>query len=786
MPGPSSPPGPREDVSGPFAVLGRAVVRFRWLVVIVWIAAGAAIPALLPSLSSATKSQNTAFLPSSTPVVRAAALAKPFERQNSASTLLIAGRPPAPLRPGDQAAISRAQRAVARVPGVLDVRGRGASQDGAVRLALVELKGVGARAGGGSTLFGQLRAAVRSAGGPPGLGIHFAGELAAAVDQNTRQQHNQSLTAELSIVFIIALLIVVFRAVLAPLLTLAPAALSLVIAGPLIGEAAKAGLEVSDLTQLILTVIVLGAGTDYGLFLTFRVREGLENGLAPREAVINAVSRVGQAICFSALTVIVALISVIFAQFGLYRGLGPGLAIGIAVILVAGLTLLPALLAIFGRAVMWPSKPRPGHEYRGAWGSVAARVVARPVRTLAVGLTVFVALALAVLAYNPSGFGTQAPPTGSDSAAGQRLLDHFPVSVRNPTNLVMRLPVSVWRAPSRISTATAALVRAPVFTSVTGALNPGGRMLSAVTLARLHAVLGPPQGLATIEPPALAGRIPAPLYAGYASSAQYVSANGHTLQFYASLRAGDPSSTAALNAIPAVRAAVARAAMAAGATANGVAGEAAAGYDVSRISTSDLTRIIPIVLVVIAILLTVLLRSLVAPIYLILSVGLSYLAALGLAILLFVKLGGASGLNFVLPFFMFIFLMALGEDYNILVMTRIREEARGADLTTAVRRAIAFTGGTVTSAGLVLAGTFAVLTVAGDSQTREIGLGLAAGVLLDTFLVRTLLIPSLVVLLGDRNWWPFGLGDAPGRGTAPREDADGGGAALRGGAGDWS
>ena len=176
-------------------------------------------------------------------------------------------------------------------------------------------------------------------------------------------------------------------------------------------------------------------------------------------------------------------------------------------------------------------------------------------------------------------------------------------------------------------------------------------------------------------------------------------------------------------------------------------------------------------LIAIGILLTVLLRSLVAPLYLIISVLLSYLAALGLAILLFVVIGGASGLNFVLPFFMFVFLMALGEDYNILVMTRIREEAHYSDLRSAVRRAIAATGGTVTSAGLVLAGTFAVLTVAGNSQTREIGLGLAAGVLLDTFLVRTLLIPSVVVLLGDWNWWPWGLGGAHAE-TAPVDAAE--------------
>jgi putative drug exporter of the RND superfamily len=157
------------------------------------------------------------------------------------------------------------------------------------------------------------------------------------------------------------------------------------------------------------------------------------------------------------------------------------------------------------------------------------------------------------------------------------------------------------------------------------------------------------------------------------------------------------------------------------------------------------------------VLLAMMLRSLIAPLYLIASVLLSYLAALGFAILVFDIIGGESGVNFVLPFLMFVFLMALGEDYNILVMSRIREEAHHDALTPAVRRAIQMTGGTVTSAGLILAGTFIVLTIAATGQVREIGLGLAAGILIDTFFVRTLLIPSIVILLGRWNWWPSAL-----------------------------
>ena len=185
----------------------------------------------------------------------------------------------------------------------------------------------------------------------------------------------------------------------------------------------------------------------------------------------------------------------------------------------------------------------------------------------------------------------------------------------------------------------------------------------------------------------------------------------------------------------------------------------------ARLATDDLLRIIPIVMLVLAVLLAIVLRSLIAPLYLVASVALSYLASLGFTVLVFVIIGGQDGINFVLPFFMFIFIMALGQDYNILVMTRIREEAHHAPIKIAVRNAVEATGTTVTSAGLILAGTFGVLTATGNTQIVEIGVGLAAGILLDTFLVRTLLVPSVVVLLGRWNWWPSRL--VP-RGPRPR------------------
>ena len=224
-----------------------------------------------------------------------------------------------------------------------------------------------------------------------------------------------------------------------------------------------------------------------------------------------------------------------------------------------------------------------------------------------------------------------------------------------------------------------------------------------------------------------------------------------------------------MNAVPAIRSAAAAAAPTLGATDWGVGGEAPAFYDISQISDADLVHVVPIAIVVIGLLLIIVMRSLVAPVYLILSVALSYFAALGLSVIVFMKIGGASGLTFILPFLMFIFLLALGEDYNILVMSRIREEAQVLPIREAVARALNATGTTVTSAGLVLAGTFAVFAVvggrgSGGSQIRDVGIGLALGVLMDTFIVRTVLVPCTAVLLGRWNWWPSSLSR-----TAPRD-----------------
>ena len=255
--------------------------------------------------------------------------------------------------------------------------------------------------------------------------------------------------------------------------------------------------------------------------------------------------------------------------------------------------------------------------------------------------------------------------------------------------------------------------------------------------------------------------VPKQLYDAYRATGQLISPDGRIAQFSVEFANGDASSPAVLNSVPAMRADVDRVAKAAGASASGVYGLVAFAADVSDISGRDLIRIIPIVALLVALLLAIVLRSLVAPLYLVASIVLSYLAALGLVGIVFVHLGGQDGISFILPFLMFVFLMALGSDYYILMMSRIREEAHELPLRDAVARAVGRTGSTITTAGMILGGTFAVLAVAGGTagggQIQQIGYGVAAGVLMDTFLLRSLLVPSLVVLLDRWNWWPSHL-----------------------------
>jgi putative drug exporter of the RND superfamily len=735
-------------------------VKFRWLIVVIWIVGTLLAVKGLPSLSGVTKNDNSAFLPNNSPSQKAAELAAPLEGGTGLeSSTMVAERRSGPLTAADTAAISRAEAAVKAVAGVQSVRDQGISKDGQAHEFSIAAKSDGFSSSG-LAIVGKMRSAMNGVNAPSGLSFHLTGTLASSADDSGTSNATRDSTQKYTLIFIAVLLVLVYRAALAPLITLVPAALALAVAGPIIAESTKIGVQISPITQLLLIVLMLGAGTDYGLFLVFRVREELKHGRRPADAVIAALTRVGEAITFSALTVGAALLSLLLASFGLYKGLGPALAIGLGILLLAALTLLPALLAIFGRAVFWPSNVQHGKFKLGLWGRLADRVIKHPIITLSIGIVLLGALSAGIVGYHTGGFDNGAPTSGTDSAAGaDAIARHFPAANKYPQLALVRYHGLIWQNLPAIENTFKQLGASPEFASVSGLLNPGGVNLPASTISALYKTLGPPNNLPEIEPPNL--RVPQQLYQLYRALGGFVSPDGHTVQFLVTLKAGASGTRAAADGIPAARNRLTHIATAVGAADSGIFSRDAFEYDVDHMASSDLKRIVPIVLLIIGALLAVLLRSLIAPWYLIASVGLSYLATLGFAMIVFVHLNSSSdGLIFILPFLLFIFCMALGEDYNILVMTRIREEAHTApSLREAVVKAIGITGTTVTSAGLILAGTFAVLGFAGHGATEivQIAFSIAFGIMLDTFFVRTLLVPSVAVLLGRWNWWPSAL-----------------------------
>ena len=356
-----------------FRGIGAFSVRFRWLMLVIWVVGAFAAATQLPSLNSVTQNNNAKFLPASAPSEHAAFLAAPFGTASLVPIPVVAARPAAPLTPADAAALTALQHDLRAVPGVARVLDSGRSADGHAEQLVVLAQQGGGNQNYATDLIDGLRAKIAAAGLPAGLQAHVTGDVAAQVDQQKASGNTGNKVQYLSLLFIILLLVLIFRSLTLALVTVIPPLLSITIAGPLVAEAAHHGLQVSPIAQLLLIVLVLGAGTDYGLFLVFRVREELRSkqhgvsgenypgssGLGrslladflhprppAREAIVSSVTRVGESITFSGATVIAAVLTLLLASFSFYSNLGIPFAIGIGVILVAALTLLPALLSL--------------------------------------------------------------------------------------------------------------------------------------------------------------------------------------------------------------------------------------------------------------------------------------------------------------------------------------------------------------------------------------------------------------------------------------------------------
>ncbi len=585
---------------------------------------------------------------------------------------------------------------------------------------------------------------------------------------------------------VLVLLILLYRSPILAFLPLIGVGWALQVVDALLGFAGKAGyFSISQQATSIMTVLLFGAGTDYTIFIASRFREELMITQDKYAAMRTTMRAVGEAITSSAGTVILALLTLIFTFIGLYNSLGPTLAIAVAVMLAAGLTLVPALLVWLGRAAYWPFVPRYNAQIaakpdvtslHGFWGRLGAWTAKHRVAAVVSSVALLGIFTLGNIGSLPSYNFLTAFRKPTDSGAGFSILqNHFPSGTLAPTTVLLKLrgdSPNAYKHLTQIDAINVALQKVSGVATVQGPTRPDGNTPS-IDPATLQTALAslPESVLSAIR----SGKAPAQcqgpqcpppdprlgaIIGAYAASTQNVSPDNSTIQFSVILK-DDPYSVPAIDRIAPLKDALNKALKDNFLSNNDAtkgdayfAGQTALLADTAQYNQHDTFLIVPAVLVLVGIILALLLRSLIAPLYLLGAVTLNYYASIGLCAFIFQRIQGQDGFNYVVPLYTFIFLVALGADYTIFLMTRVREEAQRHGLEQGVPYAVSRTGGVITSAGLILAGTFAVLTTLPLTILYQFGVCVAVGILLDTFVVRGLLVPGIVLLLGKWNWWP--------------------------------
>ncbi|MEV5683511.1 MMPL family transporter [Streptomyces sp. NPDC052164] len=575
-------------------------------------------------------------------------------------------------------------------------------------------------------VYRTFRDAARTQFSEAGMRTGFTGSLAETVDTTDAHETAAKVGGALVLGFIILLNVLAFRSALAALLPLlAVAVVGGVAVGAVAGAAMITGHKLDAGTPGLINVVLLGIGIDYLLFLLFRFREQLRDRpeQPAREAAEEVSGRVGTAITSAALTIVAAFATLGLATFGQFRSLGPAIAVAVLVMLLGSLTLLPALLAAAGRKMFWPSrtlhhKPREGRAAR-----LGTLVTRRPLLMLTASVALLAALAAGLIGirmdYGRGDSGDRTPAAATAAEISRSL----PAGVSDPTSVFITA-------------------------------KDGGTLTTAGFDSLSHA-------LAQVG--------------GVGKVARTVLNEDHRAARIDLYPTADPQSQQARDlASGPIRAAVARHAPA-GTTAH-VGGTAAVFADISTAVDHDLRIVFPVAAALIALILLLLLRSLLAPVVLMLSVGLGFAATLGAATLLFQHGLGKPGVDFTLPLVLFLFVVALGTDYNILIADRIREEMRRpGPARAAVARAVRHTTPAIATAGLVLAGSFATLATSPGSEQTAFALTL--GIMLSALVLSLVLVPALAALLGRAIWWPVRPRPTTGghrqhRATAPAQEPD--------------
>jgi putative drug exporter of the RND superfamily len=690
--------------------------RTKWAIVVVWIVAAFAMQPLGSKLSDVTTDDTESFLPSSaesTAVVRA--LDHEFPAKETALALVVYQHEGG-LTPANKAKIAADAQKIEAEPGKVPLvksqpplipftPGAPAnlvSSNGTVAYAVYTVP----------TDFDHefdWGKAIRDITGSNtgDMNVYVTGDVGFNTDAHDVFSNIDTKLLLATVILVLVLLGAIYRSVLVALSPLIVVFLAYTVATGLIYLYAKSGATVSSNSTGILVVLMFGVGTDYCLLLVSRYREELRRIEDKHEAMQRAVRRAGPAILASGLTVTLAMLVLVLAESGNTKSLGPVAAISVFSAMVAGLTLLPAVLTIFGRRGFWPRRnivnydpEHPSVVHQGVWRRFGDRVLHRPGPALAITGGVFLLGALGLIAYNVDYSSTTFFKKSVQSVEGFKVLSaNFPAGTLSPTTVLVE--------------------------QQGGPVTPADVQLAA---AKLRAV----KGVAAVVP------------------TRQVSNNGQIAIVDVILK-GDPNNISSLDLVPKMRDAVAN--LKPGVTAL-VGGGTAINYDFNKATERDLKLIAPLALLVMAIILAILLQAIVAPLVLLASVVLSFACTLGISILFMRFVVGDAGFDASIPTFAFIFLVALGIDYTIFLMARVREESRRHGTREGMLRAIAATGPVITSAGIILAGTFSVLMTLPVTFTFDLGFMVALGILLDTFIVRTIMVPAAVELIGDKIWWP--------------------------------
>lgn len=711
-----------------FERLGGFVVRRAWGVIAGWLLAAVAIVLTTPSLGDITSADQESFLPRSYESVQATELGKKaFPQQATATATIVVKRADGQqLSPADEAKVgqlaqSLKARNIPHTSGYL-TGPPAVAPDRSVQVVTV---GLDAPAPDDPALLDAVRD-LRSAIGPQlagsGLTAGVAGDVASFVDNEDTFNKAFSVVGVATIILIIGLILIIFRSPIAALLPVVTISLVMTVTTGLVAAAGKAfDLNVSQDLQTILLIVLFGIGTDYILFLLFRYRERLRAGDDRRTAMIVSVQRVGEVITSAAGAVIVAFLVLLLASLGFFGSLGPALAIAVGVMLVTSLTLIPAVVSLLGRYVFWPSKawqraPRATLSHR--LGTAVGR---RPALVAAASGALLVGLAAGVLGYQADyDFSAGFPQDTESAKAAGDLQRGFAAGALAPTEVYLTTGNGTPLTEQQVTDFAAAAAKAPGV----GQAQPPERG-SDPSVARVNLLLN--------ENP--------------------VSNEAITLvreDLRDDLHRAAPPGTRAL-----------------------VGGPTAIFADINSANNRDLSVILPVAAGLIALILALLLRSLVAPIYLVIAVLLNFAATLGATVYLFQGLQGKPGVTFQLPIILYLFVVAIGTDYNILMIARLREEAReGHEPHQAAAIGVEHAGPTVAAAGLILAGTFGVLMLAPISFLQQMGFAVAIGIVLSAFVMSMFFVPALTALIGHTAWWP-GHGDERRNGgrEAPPEPA---------------